>query len=559
MRIRRAVAKILLIGVFSALFPALVNFQSAWACSSPPNAPNIKAIWGASGGPTFAVTSSKLGEQATAILYSYALKKVGKNSFETFSDWVQNPITSQASTVSFLAPMAPENDLIAFAAYTSNDCGTSGIFQYNWKLFKSDQLSVSHLDIAQDIPLGVGTIPNYFFGPMAYETPQTMTSKNPAVCVFDGVSKLLKLVSAGKCEFTISQNNEFMQTPNPDVTHTINILPTPKILADTQKDRPDELPGYQIHVVYVKLKGVTPHEYLHTGDISNWLDLANIWMKQKLGKEFNFDTYQGTYDISTMASQYSVANLNIRPSGGEMNSGTGDVLGKLREEFNKQNGAKVLGKNLLFIIDANLSNSYCGFATTGDTSVITPVGEGCWSPEFGYLAQTMKLNGPSAAIAHELIHNLGVSHVCDGKSDLMIGEGCVFPEKNVETTLDPNHKFYVAASTHGANILDLKVWKDGSGVRHIQSDGVCYLGESCLVSNGYWTVAQGDLEIQEKIAGKWQTIQKFKLKKVGNKKFVANASIIPTMKGLHSYREYIAATKKFSPFIGKEFTKTILG
>lgn len=558
MRIRRAVAKVLLIGVFSALFPALVNFQSAWACSSPPNAPSIKAIWGTSGGPTFAVTPSKTGELPTSILYRYAIQKVGKNSFETYSDWVKTPVTSQASGVNFLAPMAPENNLIAFAANASNDCGYSGS-EYYWKLFKSDQLVVNHLDVAEDIPLSVGSIPNYFFGPMAYEIPQTMTSKNPAVCAFDGLSKLLKLLSAGKCEFTISQNNEFMQTPNPDVTHTINILPTPKILADTQKDRPDELPGYQIHVVYVKVKGVTSHEYLYSGDISNWLDLANIWMKRKLGKEFNFDTYQGAYDITTMASQYSVASLNIRPSGGELNSGTRDVLGKLRAEFNKQNGAKVIGKNLLFIIDANLSNSYCGFATTGDTSVTTPVGEGCWSPEFGYLAQTVKLNQASGAIAHELIHNLGVSHVCDGKSDLMIGEGCVFPEKNVETTLDSNKKFYVAASTHGANILDLKVWKDGSGVRHIQGDGVCYLGENCLVSNGYWTVAQGDLEIQEKIAGKWQTIQKFKQKKISNKKFVANASIIPTMKGLHVYREYIAATKKFSPYIGKEFTKNVLG
>ena len=91
-----------------------------------------------------------------------------------------------------------------------------------------------------------------------------------------------------------------LETPNPDVTHIINILPTSKILADAQKDRPDEIPGFQIHVVYVKINGVPSQDFYQSGEINNWLNLANAWMKRKIGKEFIFDTYQGTYDVSTM-------------------------------------------------------------------------------------------------------------------------------------------------------------------------------------------------------------------------------------------------------------------
>jgi hypothetical protein len=168
------------------------------------------------------------------------------------------------------------------------------------------------------------------------------------------------------------------------------------------------------------------------------------------------------------------------------------------------------------------------------------------------------LNDASAAIAHELIHNLGVRHICEGKSDLMIGEGCVMSEENLEITIDLKNKFYLGASAGGANILDFKVWKDGTGKRHVKSEDACYVKEPCLVSNGHWSAAYGDLEIQEKTNGKWRTIQKFKLKRINAKKFIVDASIIPASKGIHTYREYIPATKKYSAYVGKEFTKNVL-
>ena len=559
MRARRLLIKILVVGVLSAIFPGVVIAQNAWACSAAPGVPIVKTIWGSTGGPTFSVTLSKTGELPESIYYTYAILKVGKDSFEPFVDWVQTPVRSQGTFVTFVAPMSPQNDVVTFSAYASNSCGNSGQYQVNRKLVTSEKLAISKLNIAEDLPLSVGRIPYYFFSPMAYQIPQTLTSKNPAVCAFDESLEVLKLLSAGKCEFTISQNNDLLQTPNPDVTQAINILPAPKLLPDAEKDRPDEIAGFQIHVVYVKVKGATPHEYYRSGDINNWLDLANSWMKRKIGKEFIFDTYQGTYDVSTMASQYSAHDLVPDSSGLDAVPGQIGALEKLGLEFTKQNGKKLQGKNLLFIIDAKLWDRYCGFGSMpGDSAETSPGAETCWSPEFGYLAQDTKLNGASTAIAHELIHNLGVNHVCTAARDLMLGDdACKIPTNNVETSLDSENNLYVGTAKAGANILDMKVWKDGSGLRHIKSAGVCYINELCLVSDGVWSSFQSDLEIQEKIGGKWKTIQTFKVKKLGPKKYVFNASIIPRAPGLHIYREYLAASKGFSAYVGKEFTKNV--
>jgi hypothetical protein len=558
MSTRKFAVRVLLVAIFSSTLPLAVDIQSAWACTSPPNAPIIKTIWATTGGPTFTVTPSSTGDLPTSIGYTYAIKKVGKNSFDPFAEWIKVPVTSQTSVVKYAPQMSLEKELVTFTAYASNGCGNSGQTQWARKLVTYEKLSVTKLEIAEDLPLSVGSIPTYFFSPMAYEIPQTLTSKDLTVCAFDESAKVLKLLNAGKCEITISQNNELMETPNPDVTHIINVLPTSKILADTQKDRPDEIPGFQIHVVYVKVKGVTPHDYYQSGDINNWLTLANVWMKRKINKEFIFDTFQGTYDVSTMNSKYRADELEFNSSESAPTSKKAGPLAKLRAEFNKQNGGEIQGKILLFIIDAKLAKDYCGLGETPGDTALTTLGEGCWFPEFGYLAQVTKLNSPSATIAHELIHNLGVEHVCKNKSDLMIGTGCVLSEMNLETTIDLENELYVGAATAGANILDLKVWKDGSGVRHVQSQGVCYLKEPCLVSDVYWPIVQGDLAIQEKVNGKWKTIQKFKLKKIGSKKFAANASIIPASKGIHTYREYIAPTKKYSAYVGKEFTKNVL-
>ena len=196
------------------------------------------------------------------------------------------------------------------------------------------------------------------------------------------------------------------------------------------------------------------------GDISNWLDLTNIWMKKKLGKEFAFDTYNGSYDVSFMKSSVSAKDISSKDFLNPKVRIQGiSILERLRDEFVKQAGSAVSKKYLLFIVDASLSKSYCGLGQQpGRIAMVTPRGD-CWDPKLGYLAQIWKINSSSRAIAHELIHNTGVGHPCGQQSELMIGSGCKISKSPIEVTLDAQRKLYIGTSKAGANILKASYWK----------------------------------------------------------------------------------------------------
>jgi hypothetical protein len=140
----------------------------------------------------------------------------------------------------------------------------------------------------------------------------------------------------------------------------------------------------------------------------------------------------------------------------------------------------------------------------------------------------------------------------------MYGTGCDLGQAGGEEVIDKNNSLYVGASKAGANILDLKVWKDGSGKKYIPLTEVCYVGEPCMVSNGTWTNVGGELIIQERIAGKWINLQKFKSKRNAANKIVFNAAITPKEKGVRTYREYIASSKGSTAYVGKSFTRNVV-
>lgn len=557
MRSARFVAVSVAGSLVLSLLTQLAFIAPAHACSAPPEQPRIKAVWGESGGPTFEIKPSKTGSLPTTIQYTYAFLKAGDSKYGEWADWVSTNINSVDTVITLKAPSGTANELMSVSAYASNGCGNyKYTLSFRLLTYKSlipvtsQVLNSPKLEIAEDLPLSQEKIPYRFFFPSGIQILQTLTSKTPAVCSVDEKAEELQLLAAGSCEIVISQNNEMMATPNPDVTHTLNILPNPVILPGVMKDRPDEIKGFQVHFVYVTLANKSSSNFLESGLISTWLDLANAWMKRNIGKEFIFDTYQGAYDVSTLESKYSEKDLKISSA---------SPLELLRAEFAKQNGSQMLGKGMFFIIDGKLSDDYCGLANQpGNTGFITPGSDICWYPEFGFLSNKYKFNSPSAAIAHELIHNLGVGHPCDNPSDLMYGSGCDLAKESGEKVIDEKKSLYVGADKAGVNILDFKVWRDGTGKKYIPLNGVCYVGEPCMVSNGTWTNVGNELVIQERIAGKWINLQKFKSKQNAAKKIVFDAEIIPKERGIRTYREYFAPGKGRSAYVGRPFTRNVL-
>jgi hypothetical protein len=554
-------ARFLAVSVATSLVISLLtqlNFiPSAHACSTAPEQSQIKIVWGPSGAPTFEIKPAKTGSLPTTIQHTYSLFKVGDSKYGEWADWVSTNIFSLDTVITLKAPSDPTIELISVSAYATNSCGNS-MYTTSFRLLTyktlipvtSQVLNSPKLSIAEDLPISIEKIPFRFFYPSGIKIPQTLTSKTPAVCKVDEKAEELQLLAAGSCEIVISQNNDHIATPNPDVTHILNILPKPVILPGVERDRPDEVKGFQVHFVYVTLANKPSSNFLENGLINTWLDLANAWLKRKISKQFIFDTYQGAYDISILKSVYVESDLMISSK---------QPLELLRAEFAKQNGSQMLGKNIFFIIDGKLSNEYCGLASTpGNTALSTPGSDLCWYPEFGFISSPRKFNSPSSTIAHELIHNLGVGHPCENPSDLMYGSGCDLDKESGEEVIDEKNSLYVGADEAGANILDFKVWRDGSGKKYIPLNGVCYVGEPCMVSNGYWNSPQGDLTIQEKIGGKWRNVKTFKVKKIGVRKYSFNASIIPSSAGIHTYRETLAPNKNFSAYVGKPFTRNVV-
>lgn len=541
-----------------SFLPLLIGVQPASACGAAPLEPRLKVVWEATGGPKFVISSAQDGFAPTRISYAFALLKVGKTRYENWSAWIPTSVSVGFPPITFIPPTEPSNKRINVSVYSSNNCGNSKSSSIAVDFVTAESLIAAPLEIAEDVPLALGTIPAYYISPLELGIPQTVTSNSPLICTYDDDAEQLKLLSHGLCELRISQNNEKLQTPNPDVTHTLNVIPKPKVLPGQERDRPDEIQGFQIHVVYVIPKNAPSKNFLESGEIHNWLDLANAWMKRKIGKEFIFDTYEGAYDISTLASQYETKDLSIgnRSDGKESKI---SALDKLRSEFTKQNGSAMLGKNMFFIVDAKLSEDYCGLGSTpGNTALSTPGNIECWDPEYGYLGYKSKVNSAGKAIAHELIHNLGVGHPCEDASDLMYGEGCIDDDKSSESVIDKNQKLYVNASKAGANILEYKVWKDGQGKKYIPLKGLCYINQPCDVSEGNWSTVQGNLIVQEKVSSKWRNFQSFKIKRLSSNKFVYDANIVLKKKGNYIFREYIAPTKRYSAYIGKEFKVEVI-
>ena len=221
-------------------------------------------------------------------------------------------------------------------------------------------------------------------------------------------------------------------------------------------DRPDEVTGYQIHLIYVVTKDSSDEQRDLNGQIDTWVKDSQIWLQKNLGHQLIFDTYQGQVDVTFMQSKYSTAQL--------CNSNC-NALEKLAAEVQAQDPKLSAGKTLYFNLSELLSPTYCGWANYfGNLALGFSKGSTCnWAESISYTG----LAQPAKTMIHELFHSFGVSHVCFDDSDLMIGtpectiNNSIFGQ--IPITLDASHKKYIGGDEAGIDILRLPVWKDGSG------------------------------------------------------------------------------------------------
>ena len=239
--------------------------------------------------------------------------------------------------------------------------------------------------------------------------------------------------------------------------NTATAAPTVRSLVD----RPDDVSGYQVHLVYVVPNGSTDLNVDTNGQIDSWVKEGNTWLSQKVNRRLQIDTFQGITDVTFLSSKYRVSELCLVSC---------NTLSKLNDEYVTQNPAFDNSKTLLFMLSEELDPTSCGWANDASNLALTH-DFGNTSGGCNWASSKVKtgLNDPAKTIIHELIHTFGIDHICVDNSDLMIGRPeCKIDDNTfgqAQLTLDSKSNQYIGSDlAFGIDLLKMPIWSDGSGL-----------------------------------------------------------------------------------------------
>jgi hypothetical protein len=240
------------------------------------------------------------------------------------------------------------------------------------------------------------------------------------------------------------------------VSMLLALTPSASAIVKTRSivDRPDEISGFQVHLVYVAAKGSRDSGWDTNGKIESWAIEANDWLNKQVGRRLIFDTFEGKPDFTFLQSQYRAVELCRRDC---------EALDKLEAEFLSQQISYKSSKTIVFVLDENLDKSSCGWADKpGYLALIHLRDSGCSGSS---TRERYGLSWPAASLLHELFHTFGISHQCFDDTDLMIGDPeCPNSIANKLTTLDLKRRHYVSSeASDGIDLLKMPIWTDGSG------------------------------------------------------------------------------------------------
>ena len=226
-------------------------------------------------------------------------------------------------------------------------------------------------------------------------------------------------------------------------------------------DRPDDISGPQIHVVYATRTGDEDRELDRNGSVDGSFEIIQEWLESEIGRTLRLDTYDGELDVTYL--QVDDADIPDRrcPGCGPEPRG-GDYLGYIRSLFPN-----------------STSKKYAVFLDIHEAGNLSGLG----SDEAGIAVTFLKGRTPAGAkgigsveqvMLHEIIHALGgvgdcapnstarieefqascgaTGHVTDDKFDLM-GVEVNTEERSITyfggTTLDADRNDYIGHGRPG--------------------------------------------------------------------------------------------------------------
>jgi len=212
-------------------------------------------------------------------------------------------------------------------------------------------------------------------------------------------------------------------------------------------DRPDDLSGYQIRLIYVVPAGYKDRKLDTNGTISNWIQQVKTISRNQIGLTPIFDSYLGKQDIGFLQSKYTLAQL----------SSSRNAIDLLKKELDVTEQVSL--KGIGFIIDGrSIFSDYCGYANRPGKYFTAWLGQSCWedTAQYNYRAYWPYI---ASTILHEWLHNLGVTHTCV-TDDLMWGSGCEAITAGDGNSIDAQRANYLTTSKSGVDISQLPVWEE---------------------------------------------------------------------------------------------------
>ena len=225
-------------------------------------------------------------------------------------------------------------------------------------------------------------------------------------------------------------------------------------LPRSSTDRPDELSGYQIRLIYVVPSDRTDRKLDEKGYVHTWISQIIDQTKKQIGLTPRFDKFEGKYDIGFLKSKHTVKELS-----------TFDGYDLLLKELPNSETLKLKGVG--FVIDGKTDSfEYCGYAQAPGSSFVAYLGGDCWEDTPWY-NEREKWTWIARVILHEWLHTLGVEHTCV-EDELMHGEGCDAVSAGDKNSIDAKRENYIRASKSGVDVSLLPVWEETYKTGRIQ-------------------------------------------------------------------------------------------
>ncbi|MBM3943871.1 MAG: hypothetical protein FJ317_00065 [SAR202 cluster bacterium] len=221
-------------------------------------------------------------------------------------------------------------------------------------------------------------------------------------------------------------------TATPTVTPTPSPTPTPAPVGQRSlRDRPDEVEGYQLHLLYVIPSDGGDLSLDTTGALNRSVAAMQNWLiSQTSGPKLRFDTYQGELDISFF--KLSRTDADVRSFG--LDSQSQLQIELLAAGFDHSD------KIYVVYYGGNMDGNFCGVGTYPPYSFsVMYLQGGQLNRTSGIPCFSTTLTGSESApdyweyvLVHEVFHALGFvpdcapnvsnGHVVDAEADIMAAQ-----------------------------------------------------------------------------------------------------------------------------------------